>query len=127
MSKEKSKKTRNLKLVKGSKTRKAEHGTKSKNRPLDKKKIKPGLMVNAKGSGETGGVPGKHVGTVNHLDGGKYIKLSKDNFANPRDRWIPLDWVEKADGKGIYLNKTEDEFNSGVYHKLPREIHKKAV
>jgi hypothetical protein len=52
------------------------------------------------------GSDGKHVGTVDHLDGSDRIKLTKgDPQANGKHHFIPLDWVDHVD-KHVHLNKS---------------------
>ncbi|MEJ7900345.1 MAG: DUF2171 domain-containing protein [Thermomicrobiales bacterium] len=41
------------------------------------------------------GVNGQPVGTVDHLDAGNTIKLTKDDHGN--HHWIPLAWVARVD------------------------------
>jgi hypothetical protein len=79
-------------------------------------------MVHAKGSGGMGGAKGKHVGTVDHLDGESYIKLTKEDSPDKQHRWIPTSWVAKTDDKAIYLNKTEAEFLANVSKSCPEEM-----
>lgn len=81
---------------------------------MNTEQIKPDLMVHAKGTGSMGGAPGVHVGTVDHLDGKEWIKLTKADSDDGKHHWIPMSWVEKADNKAVYLNKTLTEFQDGV-------------
>ena len=74
-----------------------------------------------------GGGSGKHVGTVDHLDGEAYVKLTKDDSADGQHRWIPTNWVEKTDDKANYLNKTQEEFKAQVSKSFPGEMLKKAI
>jgi len=46
-------------------------------------KIKENMMVHAKGSGSI------QVGTVDHMDGEKYIKLNKRDSPDGQHRWSP--------------------------------------
>lgn len=89
-------------------------------------RIKPDLMVHALGV-EAGarehGVPGVHVGTVDHLEGSKFIKLKKNDSADGRHRWIPLEWVSDVDDKAVYLNKTPDEVSRGQLAENPLNRH----
>jgi hypothetical protein len=58
---------------------------------------------------EVVGADGKHVGTVDHLEGGDFIKLTKsDPAAGGKHHFIPLDWVENVDQQ-VHLNKKSDE------------------
>jgi len=39
------------------------------------------------------------LGTVDHMDGEKNIKLNKKDSADGQQHWIPVDWVESVDEK----------------------------
>ncbi len=55
------------------------------------------------------GSDGKHVGTVDHLEGVNQIKLTKnDPAAKGTHRFIPVDWVDHVDEK-VHLTKTNSE------------------
>ena len=57
---------------------------------------------------EVVGSCGKHVGTVDHLDGPDQIKLTrKDENAGGEHHWIPVSWVESV-GETVKLNKDCD-------------------
>jgi hypothetical protein len=86
---------------------------------MNTQEIKPDLMVHAKGVGSMEGTSGVHVGTVDHLDGDKWIKLKKSDSEDGRHHWIPVDWVERADEKAVYLNKSADEFKQGLINEDP--------
>ena len=88
---------------------------------MDTTKIKEKLIVYAKGEGGMSGAPGVHIGIVEHMDGEKYVKLSKSDSPDGHHHWIPVDWVEGVDDKAIYLNKTKSEIMEGlmVYHCKP--------
>jgi hypothetical protein len=52
---------------------------------------------------------GKHVGTVDHMQGADKIKLTKnDPAAQGHHHLIPLDWVASADGQ-VCLSKNAAE------------------
>ena len=52
------------------------------------------------------GSDGKHVGTVDHLEGSDKIKLTKnDPKAGGRHHFIPVDWVERVD-RHVHLKKS---------------------
>lgn len=89
--------------------------------------IKPGLMVHAKGEGQMNDAMGKHVGTVDHIDGEQYIKLQKNDSSDGNHHWIPLSWVDHVDEKAVYLNQSEDEFRAGQFDSFPGERHQEAV
>jgi hypothetical protein len=86
---------------------------------MDVSQIKPNLTVHAKGRGTAEGVPGMHVGTVAHLEGNRWIKLKSSDALDHRHHWIPVAWVEAADERAIYLNKTPDEFSLGLMDENP--------
>lgn len=82
---------------------------------MDTLKIKEYLTVYTKGEGN---VPGDFIGTVEHIDSEKYIKLSPIDSPDGKHHWVPIDWVESVDDSGVYLNKTKDEIITDlmVYH-----------
>lgn len=88
---------------------------------MDARDIKPRLMVQVlpvetKGRGEEHGT---HVGTVDHLEGPSYIKLTARDSVDGKPHWIPIDWVSGVDDKAVYLNKTEEEFMEGLLDRAP--------
>lgn len=80
-------------------------------------------MVHAKGEGEMGGSAGVHVGTVDHMDG-DFIKLKKSDSSDGKHHWLPLSWVEKTDGKTVFLNKTQKEVINGLLDEAPENVRK---
>lgn len=55
------------------------------------------------------GLDGKHVGTVDHVDGAE-IKLTKsDPDAGGLHHYIPVDFVHEVEGDVVKLNKPADE------------------
>jgi hypothetical protein len=81
-------------------------------------KIKENLRVYAKGESGKPGTPGVPIGTVEHMDGEKYIKLTESDSPDGHPHWLPVDWVEAVDDQAVYLNKTQDQIVQGlmVYH-----------
>ena len=61
--------------------------------PVASSLIKEYLMVHAKGEASMQGAPGVHLGTVDHIDGEKYIKLTKSDSPDGQQQWIPVNWV----------------------------------
>ena len=52
---------------------------------------------------------GKHIGTVDHLEGEGQIKLAKkDVSAGGKHHLIPLEWVDHVD-RSVHLKKTSQE------------------
>jgi len=41
------------------------------------------------------------VGTVDHMDGEKYIKLNKRDSPDGQHRWVPVDWVESVNDNAV--------------------------
>ena len=55
------------------------------------------------------GSDGKHIGTVDHLEGKSHIKLTKkDASAGGKHHFIPVDWVDHVDQQ-VHLKKTAQE------------------
>jgi len=55
------------------------------------------------------GSDGKHVGTVDHLQGADQIKLTKnDPAAGGKHHFISIDWVDHVDQQ-VHLKKTSSE------------------
>jgi hypothetical protein len=55
------------------------------------------------------GSDGKHIGTVDHVEGEAQIKLAKkDVSAGGKHHLIPLDWVDHVDSS-VHLKKTSQE------------------
>lgn len=51
---------------------------------------------------------GRHVGTVDHLDGSSRIKLTKNDSEDGQHHLIPLDWVDHVDAH-VHLSKSADD------------------
>jgi len=49
---------------------------------------------------------GERFGTVDHLDGGDTIKLTKD--AGGQHHWIPTSWVTRVDDK-VHVDRPGDQ------------------
>lgn len=56
---------------------------------------------------------GKHIGTVDHLEGTDQIKLTKNDSSDGKHHLIPLAWVEKVEGDNVVLNKNAKEVTEG--------------
>ena len=64
--------------------------------------------ANIKEHMEVVGSDGRHVGTVDHLEGSDQIKLAKSDSKDGKHHFIPLDWVKSVDNK-VHLAKTGEE------------------
>jgi hypothetical protein len=51
---------------------------------------------------------GRHVGTVDHMEGESRIKLTKNDSPDGQHHMIPIDWVDHVDAH-VHLNKDADE------------------
>ncbi|BAZ14674.1 hypothetical protein NIES4071_65180 [Calothrix sp. NIES-4071] len=60
-----------------------------------------------------------HIGTVDKVEGGKYIKLTKTSAADGQHHWFPIDWVRAVDERAVYLNKTVDEVSEQLMNEQP--------
>lgn len=66
-------------------------------------------IQNIKEHMEVLGSDGKHVGTVDHLDSGDRIKLTKnDPQAGGKHHFISAQWVDHVD-QHVHLTKSADE------------------
>jgi hypothetical protein len=55
------------------------------------------------------GSDGKHVGTVDYLEGEDHIKLTKtDPAAGGKHHLIPVEWVDHVD-KHVHLDKSSED------------------
>lgn len=72
-------------------------------------------MVNAKTIREhmeVVGSDGKHVGTVDHMEGENRLKLTKSDSADGKHHFVPLDWVDHVDSK-VHLKKSSSDAVTG--------------
>lgn len=85
---------------------------------MDLTKIKEQQVVYTKGKDRTQETARTRIGTVEHVDGEKYIKLRKTDSPDGHFHWVPIDWVESVDDEAVYLNKAQNEIMEGlmVYH-----------
>jgi hypothetical protein len=69
--------------------------------PMNKEQIREHMEVL--------GSDGRHIGTVDHLEGESQIKLAKkDVSAGGKHHLIPVDWVDHVD-RSVHLKKTSQE------------------
>lgn len=57
---------------------------------------------------EVMGADGRHVGTVDHMEGESRIKLTRSDSDDGRHHLIPLDWVDHVDAH-VHLNRNADD------------------
>lgn len=76
---------------------------------MDVSNIKEHMPVYADGPGGLSGASEEHIGTVDKVEGGKYIKLTKQSAPDGQHHWLPLEWIRAVDERAVYLNKTVDE------------------
>ena len=76
---------------------------------MDISNIKEHLPVYAEGPGGLEGASDTLIGIVDKVEGGKYIKLTKQNSPDREHHWLPVDWVRAVDERAVFLNKTVDE------------------
>lgn len=88
---------------------------------VDPSEIKEHLMIHAKGMGTMEGSPGVHIGTVDCVEGGKFIKTSKDDSHDGRCHWLPIDWVESVTTEVIYLNRKAEDAMSNLLDQQPAD------
>lgn len=76
---------------------------------MDVSNIKEHMPVYADGPGGLSGASEEHIGNVDKVEGGKYIKLTKHSATDGQHHWFPLEWIRTVDERAVYLNKTVDE------------------
>jgi hypothetical protein len=57
---------------------------------------------------EVVGADGRHVGTVDHLDGGDQIKLTRSDSADGEHHFLSVDLVERVDDR-VHLKITAQD------------------
>jgi hypothetical protein len=61
---------------------------------------------------EVVGSDGKHVGTVDHMEGENRLKLTKSDSPDGKHHFVPLDWVDHVDSK-VHLRKSSGDAMTG--------------
>ncbi len=66
---------------------------------------------------EVKGSDGKHVGTVDHMEGSDKIKLTRSDAAAHGDHhhYIPLGWVDRIDSE-VHLSKSSADVQAHWQH-----------
>lgn len=52
---------------------------------------------------------GQQVGTVDHMEGDKFIKLTRNDSPDGEHHWINRQLVQSVDGDTVKLSRTVDE------------------
>ncbi|BAY08596.1 DUF2171 domain-containing protein [Calothrix sp. NIES-2098] len=84
--------------------------------------IKEHLPVYAEGVGGLAGASDTHIGNVDAVEGGKFIKLTKNNAHDRKHHWFPISWVRAVDERAVYLNKTVDEAIAELLNEQPAGV-----
>lgn len=85
-------------------------------------KIKEHHSVFADGRGGLEGASEVHIGNVDRVEGGKYIKLTKINSPDRQHHWFPIDWIRDVNDAAVFLNKTVDEVTEGLMNEAPAGV-----
>lgn len=89
---------------------------------MDISKIRPDLAVYAEGPGGLEGASDVHIGTVDRVEGGKYIKLKKLESPDGQHHWFPISWVRAVDESAVFLNKHVDQALAEMMNEAPAEV-----
>ncbi|MCC5664060.1 DUF2171 domain-containing protein [Nostoc sp. CHAB 5784] len=84
--------------------------------------IKEHLPVYAEGPGGLSGASDTHIANIDSVEGGKYIKLTKNNAPDGQHHWFPIDWVRAVDERAVYLKKTVDEVIKELLNEEPAGV-----
>jgi hypothetical protein len=77
---------------------------------MDISNIKEHMPVYADGPGDLlSGGSEVHIGNVDKIEGGRYVKLTKHSSPDGEHHWFPLEWIRSVDERAVYLNKKADE------------------
>ena len=87
---------------------------------MDISKIQEHMPVYAEGSGGLAGASDVHIGNIDSVDKGKYLKLTKHSAPDGQHHWCPIDWVRAVDERAVYLNKTVDEVMAQLLSEQPQ-------
>ena len=89
---------------------------------MDVSQIKEHLPVYAEGPGGLPWASDTHIGNLDSVEGGKYIKLIKNNAPDGQHHWFPIDWVRAVDERAVYLKKTVDEVIQELLNEQPAGV-----
>ncbi|MGF1963883.1 MAG: DUF2171 domain-containing protein [Aulosira sp. DedVER01a] len=80
------------------------------------------MPVYAEGPGGLAGASDTHIGNIDSVEGGNYIKLTKNNAPDGKHHWFPINWVRAVDERAVYLNKTVDEAMAQLLNEQPAGV-----
>jgi hypothetical protein len=86
---------------------------------MDISKIRADLAVYADGPGGLDGASEVHIGTVDAVEGDKYIKIKKLDSPDKQHHWFPVSWVREADESAVFLNKPAKEALAEMMNEAP--------
>ncbi|MBC1222835.1 DUF2171 domain-containing protein [Nostoc sp. UCD121] len=89
---------------------------------MDISQIKEHLPVYAEGAGGLSGASDTHIGNIDSVEEGKYIKLTKNNAPDGQHHWFPIDWVRAVDERAVYLKKTVNEVIEELLNEQPSGV-----
>lgn len=89
---------------------------------MDISSIKEHMPVYADGPGGLEGASEELIGTVDKVEGGKYIKLTKHSADDKQHHWFPLAWIRAVDERAVYLNKKVDQVKTELIQQQPADI-----
>ncbi|BDI16070.1 hypothetical protein ANSO36C_18720 [Nostoc cf. commune SO-36] len=89
---------------------------------MDVSQIKEHLPVYAEGPGGLSGASDTHIGNIDSVEEGKYIKLTKNNAPDGQHHWFPIEWVRAVDERAVYLKKTVNEVIEELLSEQPSGI-----
>lgn len=86
---------------------------------MDISQIHEHAAIYADGPGGLSGASEVHIGNVDKVEGGKYIKLTKHTSPDGQHHWFPIDWIRTVDEQAIFLNKTAEEALAEMVNEPP--------
>lgn len=86
---------------------------------MDISKIRADLAVYAEGPGGLDGASDVHLGTVEAVEAGNYIKIKKFDSPDGKPHWFPVSWVRAVDESAVFLNKTAAQALAELSNEAP--------
>lgn len=86
---------------------------------MDISKIKAHQAVYVDGPGGLAGASEVHIGNVEKVEGGKFVKMINITTPDHQTHWFPIDWIRTVDEQAVFLNKKLDEALSGLMNEAP--------